>query len=392
MYSNSKIQWHSGMEMTASVFEHWCDDVDALQMMAVSAAFGDGRMGLLPGTGYHADGGFVERTYELTGFKCTAKLPSGRIISVDEDLKLEMPSLNGPSWYLCVTASATEVHKFEKDGIPYSRPAYELLLLSPEEVETADVFPVKHFILSDGTLSVDEDFIPASLSFSSNPKYMEHTASISDRLKELTEHPNMEDGDCRRYLLHMLFRLRQVTPMSSVKSVLSLLQEVAQIADYYLVDGIGSSLESVPETVTRLRDDDRRTPLPYDVASFLNWTEEYLSALGTLMNEVVLVDRTIDYEKLKKEIRDDVYEKLKEELAEQIYAELHDRLSDELSGKLTETLRAMFEERIPVLREDLDTSLHDRLYPELYDAIYQALKDLLYKPEVSEEDTFQPLI
>lgn len=392
MYNNSKIQWRSGLEMTASVFEHWRDDLDALQMMAVSAAFGEGRMGLLPGCEYRADGGFVERTFELTGFRCTAMLPSGRVISVDEDLKLEMPSLTGPSWYLCVTVSTTAVHTFEKDGIPYVRPVYELVILSPEEVKTADVLPIKHFILSDGMLNVDDGFIPASLYISSDDRYLQWNARISDRLKALAEHTNMEDGDCRRNLLHLLFRIQQITARSSVRSMVSLLQEMVQTTDYYIVGIIGGKLGSIPEKVTELGDDDRRNPLQYDIAAYLSWCEEYLTALGGLMDCVVVEDKSIDYDLLKREIRDDVYERLRAEISDQVYDDLHDRLSEELSGRLVGMLTGMLDERFPMMREELETSLHDKLYPELYDAIYQALKDLLYKPEVPEEDTFHPLI
>lgn len=380
------------MEMTASLFEHLCDDLDERQRTVIRTAFCDGSTGLVPGCEYRAEGGFVERTYELTGFRCTALLPSGRLMSVDEDLKLPIPRLSGSDYYLCVGESAEGEHLFEKDGIPYRRPRYELSLHTPEELPGTGLFAIKHFLISDGTLQVEEGFIPAALSLSSDGRLMEHVRKITGGLKALAEHPNMEEGECRRTLRYLVFRLGTITGESPVRDLVCLLQETVQACGYHIADVIGSTLENIPEEVLRLREDGRREPRRYDIAAFLRWTGEYIEALGGLMDRVVPVDRTIDYEKLKREIREEIYSRLREEITADVTGALHGRLTEELTGSLTEMLRGMFSETVPALREELADSLHSRLYPELYDAVYEALKALLYKPEESKEESFLPLI
>ena len=93
MYDNAKIDWHAGMELTSAVFRHWEADLDSRQQLIVRTAIGEGCIGRIPGCSFRAEGCFVERVYELIPLQLTALLPSGRILSVQEEMRLEMPKL-----------------------------------------------------------------------------------------------------------------------------------------------------------------------------------------------------------------------------------------------------------------------------------------------------------
>ena len=84
-----------GMEITTQTFLNMDENLDFRQQMALRAALGGNRMGLLPGAAFCNDGMFVKNKFEMGHFKCLAVLPSGRIIDVDESVNLPIPMLYG---------------------------------------------------------------------------------------------------------------------------------------------------------------------------------------------------------------------------------------------------------------------------------------------------------
>ena len=72
-----------------------------------------------------------------------------------------------------------------------------------------------------------------------------------------------------------------------------------------------------------LQQDVRREPTYYHLQAYLDWLSAYLSVQTELLDRVVLVDDRIDYDALKREIK------------EELYAQLHEELYNELNTSCT---------------------------------------------------------
>ena len=94
---NSKINWLPGMEITAQTFIGLEEKLDFQQRIAIRAALGSTRMGMLPGATLNCEGIFVKNTYEIERLQCMALLPSGRIVDADEQAVVSIPMLFGES-------------------------------------------------------------------------------------------------------------------------------------------------------------------------------------------------------------------------------------------------------------------------------------------------------
>ena len=393
MYDNAKIDWHAGMELTSAVFRHWEVDLDSRQQLIVRTAIGEGCIGRMPGSPFQADGRFVDRVYELVPLQLTALLPSGRILSVREDMRLEMPKLSEGSYFLCIGMVDEELHHFERDGVPYERPVHQLSLHTLPELATLDVLPIKRFTVSEGMLSVDQAYLAPALTIQTDEAFGHYFSQYEEQLATITAHAHLEEGDAKRSLLQLLFRLRRFPRGRSMADGLALLQEIEQTVTYYLVEGLGRDIEALPDALVDLQQDVRSEPTYYHLQAYLDWLSAYLSVQTELLDRVVLVDDRIDYDALKREIKEELYAQLHEELYNELNTQLHKELAEGLTLQLTEWLRTYLETQLrPHLRQEIEEALRDPLYQRLYDALYQALSDLLYKPETQEEDEFIPLI
>ena len=67
---NSKINWTPGMELTAEAFAGMTDHWEVRQRLAMRAALGSNRMGLVPGAPFSCRGLFVKNRYEADHFQC----------------------------------------------------------------------------------------------------------------------------------------------------------------------------------------------------------------------------------------------------------------------------------------------------------------------------------
>ena len=65
---NSKINWTPGMELTAEAFAGMTDHWEVRQRLAMRAALGSNRMGLVPGAPFSCRGLFVKNRYEADHF------------------------------------------------------------------------------------------------------------------------------------------------------------------------------------------------------------------------------------------------------------------------------------------------------------------------------------
>ncbi|MBQ5377671.1 MAG: hypothetical protein IIU48_04025, partial [Prevotella sp.] len=159
---NSKINWLPGMEITSQTFIGLEEKLDFQQQIAIRAALGSTRMGLLPGAILNCSGIFVKNTFEIERLQCMALLPSGKVVDADEPVVVAIPMLFGESYYLTISVGDGRT-EYEKDGVPYIRPHYDYAIHTQEEVETNDVMPLMHFIVKDGVFSIDSDYIAPCL-------------------------------------------------------------------------------------------------------------------------------------------------------------------------------------------------------------------------------------
>ena len=67
---NSKINWSPGMEITAQTFIGLEEKLALQQRIAMRAALGSTRMGMLPGATLSCDGTFVKNAFEIEHLQC----------------------------------------------------------------------------------------------------------------------------------------------------------------------------------------------------------------------------------------------------------------------------------------------------------------------------------
>lgn len=376
---DARINWMPGMEVTAQAFKELYQDLDFRQQVAVRAALGGARLGLLPGAPFSCKGVFVKNTFEVERFQCLAVLPSGRILSADEKFTITVPMLFGNRYYLTVAYGSKE-HRFEKDGVPYVSHQKVYAIQSPEELEQSDVIPVLRFKSADGSFAVDPAFIPPCLLLGADTRLSGYGEAYIELLQKLASHANLEEGEGKRAILRYLFLLKAYQWDGGVREFIQLTQEIAQAVDYYIVTPHAPAPKEIP------------VPSQYDIQLWLQWLQEYLSGAASILDGVVLDDHTIDYEALLAQAKAELYERLNPELRADLLAQIKEELRQELSENLSATLRAFIEEQLkPALHDtlagELDPSLHDRLYTELYDQLYNAL----YVPSPEEAD-FCPMI
>lgn len=367
------------MELTAQTFRELDRNLDFRQQVAVRAALGGNRLGLLPGAPFNCKGVFVKNTYEIECFQCLAVLPSGRIVSADEKVTLTIPMLFGEEYYLTVTYG-TQERSFEREEVPYVAFQKDYAIHTLDELGKEDLLPVARFRVQDGIFAVDPDFIPPCLLLDADARFQEYALAYVEKLQALAGHPSLEDGEGKRAILRYLFLLKGYRWDGGVQEFVQLTQELAQAIDYYIVTPNTENPVPVP------------LPSRYDVQKWLQWLKEYLAGAISIMDTVVLEDNSIDYEALLAQAKKELYERLNPELRADLLLQIKEELRQELGETLLATLRSFIDDEVkPVLHDtlasELDPSLHERLYAELYEALYNAL----FVPEEKEAE-FIPLM
>ena len=367
------------MELTTQTFLDMDENLDFRQQTAIRAALGDHCIGLLPGAEFAAEGVFYTNRFEIDRLQCTALLPSGRIIQVDEAVSITVPLLFGDTYYLAVGISDAKV-QFEKQGVGYVRPQYSYTIMTLDEVKDSDVFPVVRFLVKDSVFSIDRDFIPPCLLLSCDPRFEEFRDRYADLLRALGEHPNCKEGEGKQAMLRYMFRMRSQDLQGQGAEFLKLTQEIAQAVDYFIMKPNTDQTIEIP------------IPEQVDPQAWLKWLEGYLAGAGNLLDGVELVDDSIDYEALLAQAKKELYEQLSpelyEKLLERIKAELHQELSERLTASLTKYMEEVLK---PSLAKTVSEELHEQLYEKLYTELFENLFNALYVA-MPEEKVFVPQI
>lgn len=377
---NSRINWKPGMEMTAKTFAGMNNHIDFQQQVAIQAALGNTRIGILPDAPFNNTGVFVRNTYEMEHFRCTALLPSGRIIDADEQAIVTIPLLYGHIYYLTVGFGEGQT-EFEKEGVPYVRPKYVYRINTLEEIEGKDLMPVARFIAEEGVFTIDSDFIPPTLQLICNERFKTYIEKYVERLETIASHPHLVDEFGKRAILHYLFMMKSYNLRSLTSEFIQFNQEIAQAINYYIM-APHTNVDSIP------------TPTQYDVETWLKWLDTYLVSAISVLDQADPKDNTINMDELKAQIKAELYEKMTPELHNSLLAEVKEELTSELGKYLTDTLTDYMENTLkPTLYSQIREELPPNLYQTLYDSLYQALFNALFvPPETTEEATFIPMI
>ena len=397
---NARINWMPGMEITAQTFlgltEHW----DFRQQLALRAALGSNRMGLLPKAPFNCNGIFVNNRLEVDHFVCMALLPSGRIINADEDIQVAIPLLFGERYYLTI-GFGNDQTEFEKEGVPFVKPHYVFSVNTQEEVENGDLFPIMRFVVKDSVFAADSDFIPPCLLLTEDDRFKQYITKYVEHLTLLANHSNFADGEGKRAILRYVFMLKGYNMQNSMQDFILLTQEIAQAIDYYII---------TPNTEQPV---EVATPTQVDIQLWLQWLDDYMSGAATILDAVVLEDNTIDYETLLAQAKAELYDKLHPELIEKLLSDMKEELHAEIKQQ-TETLTTYINETLKTaileqLTAEMDNrtnqyietmnqkfnemgkTLFDTLYDKLYFELFDKLFNALYVPEPEEKD-FVPLI
>jgi len=394
---NERINWKPGMELTSQTFKGLDANIDFRQAMALKAALGGNRMGVLPRAELNVDGMFARNNYEIDQFKCLAVLPSGRIISADERVEVSVSSLFSGEYYLTVGFSDIQLN-YEKDDVQYVRPQYEYKILSPEETANADVLPIVHFITQNNVFAADTDYIIPCLLFDADERFDKYRERFAEQLEALSAHQNMADGDGKRAMLHYMFLLKGFNKQSSVHNFVQLTQEIAQAVDYYIVS---------PNT--------EKKEIPYpsqiNIVEWFKWLEQYLAEAALILNDVVLPE-PIDYEALLAQAKAELYKQLHPELLEDLLKKTKEEILNEIDNVKNDVTTYINDSMKPEVRDELSTKLDEKtdtiknffdgqfnrisdnvqgiLYDDVYNDLFWDLYDALFVPE--EEDDFIPKI
>ncbi len=371
---NARIDWRPGMELTTQTFLDMDENLDFRQQMAIRAALGGHCLGLLPGAPYNNEGVFYTNRYEIDRLQCTALLPSGRIIQVDEAVSISIPMLFGDIYYLTV-GIGDDTMSFERKGVTYVRPQYSYSIMTLEDVANSDVFPITRFIVKDGVFTVDKDFIPPCLLLSCDTRFAAFRDRYVDLLCQLSEHAHLKEGDGKRCMQRYMFMMKALDMDSAGLAFIQLTQEIAQAVDYFIIQPNTEQPQPIPQ------------PRLSDPGQWLKWFEEYLSGTVELLDGVELIDDSIDYDALLAQAKKELYDQLNPELYQNLLERLKSELRDELYDNLNNTFTKYMDETMkPSLAQVLSQELYEKLYEKLYTELFDNLFNALYVTIPKEEE------
>jgi hypothetical protein len=379
MNVNARIDWQTGMEITAQTFTKFDENIVYRQQVA-SRIMNGNRFGLIPFSKFDCQAGFVKNTLEIERLSCMALLPSGKVLHIDEKVVVPIPMLYGEEYFLACGFGEKSVG-FDIETVPFVQPEYVFGIYSLAELEGSDLFPIMKFKVDDGIFSFDKEYIPPCLCLAGDTRFFTYLQRLADEAAALGKHPNLEAGEGKRALMHYAFRLKNYTGINLVSDFIGLTQEMAQAIDYYVV---------APNTETGIA---IKAYNAYDPVAWLQWLEMYMHGTVTILDKVVLEDHSIDFDALKAQIKAELYEQLRPELYNELHHTLHQELNVEITQELTNKLMDYINGR---LKEDLHALLAGELSDELFKSLFKALYDSLYKalfvPVEKEEEDFVPLI
>lgn len=376
---NARIKWTDGMEITSDFLNAIEESIEAWKAASRRITYGAG-IGLLPGTECRVKGTFVKHKFEFDISGLRAVLRSGNVLDIDDRGSIDIDVKEDGEYYL-TAALGNEEEEFTSEGVLYARPEYVYELMDYAHIEDSDVLPLTKFLVHDGTISVSENYVIPCICADSDNRFDIIKNGIAEQLRLIAEHKNLEEGDGKRTILEMLFRLKYADHKIQVDRLLEMLHETAGVVEYFIMKPHSEQVETIPVI--------RRT----DIRRWTDWFTDYLNKAMTVLDAVVLENHEIDYEKLKADLRDEILAEVKDELQQRITTSV-----DEAGAVIRQNIEEAMRNYVDVefrenLRSDIFDDLQERLKQSLYDSLFEDLYGALYvEDDKNGEDEFMPLI
>ena len=367
------------MVLSSRLLENLCDGGEQRGVAAVRAILGD-RFGILPDYPLQTEGFFVKDSFEIPCLKCTALLPGGLFVDIEEEVRFPMPSLTDGTYYFCVAPDSEATVEYELNGTAMVRPAYTYSIRSAEELDKAGVLPVVRLRVTDGACSIDDAYIPPFLLAGGDGRISEYCSEVVSSVERIIAHDNFSDGEGRNTLEHLRLMLLNVGASDTVKDMMQLFMGVVSASNHFIFKPQGA-VEEMPAVSC------------YDIQNWMTWLKTYLEKALELLDNVEPVKDGLDVDELKRQIEEDLFEKLSVSLSERLTQVLHETIIADtekyIDEKLSDYTDGTFQRQV---RDEISGELGPRLRTELYDSLYRALYDALYVAPPKEDDSFTPLI
>lgn len=376
---NARIKWKDGMDINSDFLNAIEESIETWKAASRRISYGAG-LGLLPGTECSVKGAFVKHQFEFTISGLRAVLRSGNVLDIDDRGVVDIDVDADGEYYLTAGIGDNE-EEFTSNGVLYVRPEYIYALMDSDHTEDSDVLPLAKFVVQNGTISVVENYIIPCICADSDNNFDVIRNNVAEQLNLIAEHKNLEEGDGKRAVLEMLFRLKYADRRISVDKLLEMLREAAGVVDYFIMKRHSEQVETIP-SIRRI-----------DIRRWTDWLTDYLNNAMTILDAVVLENHEIDYEKLKSDLREEILAEVKEELQERINTSV-DELGKVIRQDIEESTRNYVDvEFRENLRTDLFDDLQEKLRHNLYDSLFEDLYGALYvEDEKNDEDEYMPLI
>lgn len=366
------------MPLKASTFNGLNQRMETHEKLLAQLYAKGSMIGVMPNTPLSIEGMFVRNNYEIEPLRITALMPDGDIIDVNESVQINIPILYGNVYYLGV-AKSEEFVEFESDDVPYIRPAYVCKIVTLEELKEGKMMPLSRFSVVNGNFTIDKDYELPYLFMGSSPTLLAKRDTISEQVLEISRHPKLVVPDAARLFSELFFELKTLNGDSQTERFIHILKKIVLAMEYFIMPQGDDKIPTVE-------------PEMLDLTPFFEWLRQYLSKATEVLDNVVIEDNSIDYEKLKEEIKAEIYERINPELYERLINDLKVNLYDRLKTALTVDLTEYIDNVVsPHLKETITEEVRQQLKQPLYDELYEALYNALYVPE-EEEELFIPKI
>ncbi len=370
MNINSLINWQNGLELTSDTFITLEDNINR-RVKTTAQIMGHSIVGIIPRSRFECEATFVNKNVEISRLSCRALLPNGRLIDVDEAVTLPMPLLYGSEYYLTVKEEK-KIEASSERNVPILSPQYSYSITTLDDIEqSTDMFPLIKFNVNDGLFNIDASYIPAYVQMDSSELFGNYITTFAELLSQIAEHKNFESGEGQRSFTRYAYLLRKYKPNHRVEAFADLLQEIALAAEYYIMLPNKSATEVDMEYSI------------YDIQRWLQFVENYLKGAISVLDQVVLIDTSIDMERLKAEVKrelyDEIYNLIYSKLSEQMNGELRDGVEQVVTTNIVEHINTEIRK---ILKDELHIEISDDLQGVLYSKLYDALYEALYiKPQ-----------
>lgn len=367
------------MPVTAQALSFFEETFDNRREAFIRAVLGS-RVGVLPGIDFSCDAMFVKSNLEINVRNCNAWLPSGRLMDIaSEKVVVPVPLLSEGEYYLCASFGDGTV-EFECKGVPCERPLYQYSLQQISSLKEEGRFmPLLKLIVSDGNISLDRDYIVPHIQIGDDKAMMALSKELVERLEKCVTHPNMNEDSGERIISYYRVAAEYYDEKSDTIEYLHFTADIAScLRQFYISDDVPDTMEAAEPSV-------------YDIRKWFMYLFALVDEAVKYLDSVVVEDKSIDVEEIKRQITEDVYGRIKTE-ADEYFASTRQQLEEELSEKLRSSLRSFIEDEFgAALHDKLHTEVSDELKESLYGSLYTALYNALFVPE-KEEEEFTPII